>query len=565
MNYKLIILLLSLYLTSCKNVQSQNSEKNSNLIDSGIVVSAHPEASRIGIEILKKGGNAVDASVATGFALSVCYPSAGNIGGGGFMVFRFANGEIACLDFREKAPGLAGKDMFLDKNGNVIEDKSLYTHFASGVPGSVDGLITAHKKYGKLSFKEVIQPAIDLALNGFPVTRKQANSLNNSKEEFLRLNKNLPAFVKKNQEWKTGDTLKQPELAHTLELIKEQGREGFYKGETANKIIAEMKRGNGLISQIDLDNYQSIWRIPLTCNYKGHKIISMPPPSSGGVALIQLLKIIENYPIQDWKGQEEKLMHLIIEAERRVFADRSEFLADADYYNVPVNGLIDSVYLINRMKNFNPKKASISKDIKPGNPNMSESEETTHFSVADVWGNAVSVTTTLNGGYGSHIVVDGAGFLLNNEMDDFSIKPGEPNMFGLTGGKANAIEPNKRMLSSMTPTIIEKKGKLFMVVGSPGGPTIITSVFQTIINVVDKKMGMQKAVSSPRFHHQWLPDVVHIERDKFENSLIDKLSKLGHHFETRGPMGAVDAILVLTDGTYEGGADPRGDDTSAGF
>jgi gamma-glutamyltranspeptidase / glutathione hydrolase len=441
----------------------------------------------------------------------------------------------------------------------------LYTHFASGVPGSVDGLIKAHGKYGKLSFNEVIQPAIDLATDGFPITRQQANSLNDNKMQFFKLNAKRPAFVKNSVEWKAGDTLKQPELAHTLQLIKEKGRDGFYKGETADKFIAEMKRGKGMISQADLENYNSIWRIPITANYKGYKIISMPPPSSGGIALIQLLKIMENYPIQNWTKSEEKLIHLMIEAERRVYADRSEYLGDADFYKVPVNEMIDSTYLIERMKNFNPDKASLSKDIKPGKIAGYESEETTHYSVTDQWGNAVSVTTTLNGGYGSHIVVDGAGFLLNNEMDDFSIKPGEPNMFGLTGGNANAIEPNKRMLSSMTPTIIEKNGKLFMVLGSPGGATIITSVFQVIINVIDKNIGMQKAVDAARFHHQWLPNEVYFERDKFNKKLLEKLAKYGHNIQYRGSIGRVDAILVLPDGSFEGGADPRGDDAALGY
>jgi gamma-glutamyltranspeptidase / glutathione hydrolase len=350
-----------------------------------------------------------------------------------------------------------------------------------------------------------------------------------------------------------------------LQLIKEKGRDGFYKGETAIKFISEMKRGRGLISQTDLENYNSVWRKPITANYKGYKIISMPPPSSGGIALIQLLKIMENYPIQNLMKNEDKLIHLMIEAERRVYADRSEYLGDADFYKVPLNELIDSGYLLDKMKNFNPEKASLSKDIKPGKIAGYESEETTHYSVTDQWGNAVSVTTTLNGGYGSHIVVDGAGFLLNNEMDDFSIKPGEPNMFGLTGGNANAIEPNKRMLSSMTPTIIEKDGKLFMVVGSPGGATIITSVFQVIINVIDKKMGMQQAVDAARFHHQWLPDEVDFERDKFDKKLLEKLAKYGHNIQYRGSIGRVDAILLLPDGSCEGGADLRGDDKACGY
>jgi gamma-glutamyltranspeptidase / glutathione hydrolase len=386
------------------------SESNiEDLNDSGMVVSAHPEASKIGLEILKKGGNAVDAAVATGFALAVCYPSAGNIGGGGFMVIRLNDGSSFSLDYREKAPGFATKDMFLDKSGKVVNDMSLYSHAASGVPGSVDGLITAHEKYGKLSFKEVIQPAIDLAQNGFALTKRQSEDLNHQKEMFLNLNHSKIPFVKESEQWKAGDTLKQPDLAHSLQLIKDKGRDGFYKGEIAMKIITEMKQGKGFISQQDLDNYHSVWREPIVGSYKGYKIISMPPPSSGGIALLQLLKIIENYPIQDWMGNKEQLIHLMIEAERRVYADRSEHLGDADFYNVPVKGLIDSIYLLGRMQDFNPEKASSSKIIKPGKPSGYESEETTHYSVTDCFGNAVSVTTTLNGSHGSPNVVVCAG------------------------------------------------------------------------------------------------------------------------------------------------------------
>jgi gamma-glutamyltranspeptidase / glutathione hydrolase len=561
---KLILIVLAFLIIVC-NTPVQENEASTKLIDSGMVVSAHPQASKIGLDILKKGGNAVDAAVATGFALAVCYPTAGNIGGGGFMVFRFNDGATASIDFREKAPAKAGRDMFLNKSKSVVENMSLYTHAASGVPGSVDGMIEAHKKYGILPFEDVIQPAIELAKNGFIVAQKQAGSLNSSIEKFVRLNNHRVEFVKKKGMWVPGDTIRQPDLAKTLQLIKQKGRDGFYKGEVAEKIVAEMKRGNGLISLEDLKNYKSVWREPVTANYKGYKVISMAPPSSGGIALIQLLKMIEKFPVEAWTGKEDKTTHLMIEAMRRVYADRSEYLGDADFYKVPMVGLLDSAYIAGRMADFDSIKATPSRLIKPGSPKTDESEETTHYSVTDRWGNAVSVTTTINGGYGSHIVVKGAGFLLNNEMDDFSIKPGAPNMYGLIGGNANAIEPNKRMLSSMTPTIIEKDNKLFMVVGSPGGSTIITSVFQVIIQVIEKKMDMQSAVSAPRFHHQWMPDEVFIEEGRFEQTFIDKLAAYGHHIRTRGSLGRVDAILLTSDGRYQGGADPRGDDTALGY
>ena len=555
-------IVLALFLISNPNITKSQTLESAK---SGMVVSAHPEASKIGVDILKKGGNAVDAAVATGFALAVCYPSAGNIGGGGFMVFRFADGQTATLDYREKAPKQAFRDMYLDSAKEVIPEMSLYTHSASGVPGSVDGMIEAHRKHGKLPFGDVIQPAIDLAENGFHITENQAKGLNLEKSDFVKLNSVKPTFVKNQGVWAKGDLLVQKDLAYTLQLIKEQGKDGFYKGETANKIVAEMKRGNGIMTLDDLSNYQSVWRNPLVGTYKGHKIISMPPPSSGGVALLQLLKMVEPFSMQKWQANDVKTIHLMVEAERLVYADRSMYLGDADFAMVPVKKMLDENYLKERMKGFDESRANNSNDIKPGKLVRKESEETTHYSVADQWGNAVSVTTTLNDSYGSKIVVAGAGFLLNNEMDDFSIKPGYPNMYGLIGGEANAIQGGKRMLSSMTPTIVEKNGKLFMVVGSPGGSTIITSVFQTIVNVVDKGMDMQKAVSTPRFHHQWLPDVINYEQNGFENQVLQALIKMGHKLEKRDAIGRVDAILVNPDGSYQGGADPRGDDKAVGY
>ena len=560
-NYLLLLPILLLVYSP----EKKNPNKIKETYKSGMVVSAHPEASKIGVEILKKGGNAVDAAVATGFALAVCYPAAGNLGGGGFMVFRFADGKTATLDYREKAPKQAFRDMYLDKDKKVIPEMSLNTQAASGVPGSVNGLIEAHNRYGKLPFNEIIQPSIDLAENGFQITEKQANSLNSERNDFIRLNAKKTEFVKEKGNWAKGDLLIQKDLAYTLKLIKEKGKDGFYKGETADKIIAEMKRGNGIITLDDLINYKSIWRSALIGHYKGYKVISMPPPSSGGVALLQLLKMVEPYPLHKWGANDVKSMHLMVEAERLVYADRSMHLGDADFLFVPVKELLDEDYLKERMKSFNENKARNSKDIKQGKPVRKESEETTHYSITDNFGNAVSVTTTINDGYGSKIVVAGAGFLLNNEMDDFSIKPGFPNIYGLLGGEVNAIQGEKRMLSSMTPTILEKDGNLFMVVGSPGGSTIITSVFQTIVNVIDKGMGMQEAVSSPRFHHQWYPDVISIEKDKFDMQVLQNLERIGHKMEERWAIGRVDAILLKPDGSYEGGADPRGDDKAVGY
>jgi len=546
-----------LFLLSCA---FHNSNKREG-IGKGMVVTAHPEASSIGAEILKKGGNAVDAACAVEFALTVAYPVAGNIGGGGFMVIRLNNGENYALDYREKAPLNGYRDMYLNNDGEVIEGLSTDSHLAVGVPGTVDGILKAHARFGKLDFKDIIQPAIDLAKNGFPVTEKQAKRLNAYKDIFTGTNREPVAFVKQTK-WKQGDILKQPELAKTLELIRDFGRDGFYGGQTADKIVEQMRNNNGLINHQDLENYNSVWREPITGFYRGVKVISMPPPSSGGIALMQLLSMVEPYPLAKWNWHDAKTIHLMVEAERRVYADRSEFLGDPDFYKVPTKELLNKEYLKQRMANFNPNKATPSENIKHGNPIAKESEETTHYSIADKFGNAVAVTTTLNRGYGSKIVVKDAGFLLNNEMDDFSSKPGFPNSYGLVGGDANAIQPEKRMLSSMTPTILEKDGKLFMVVGSPGGSTIITSVFQTVVNVIDYGMGMQEAVAAPRFHSQWLPDLLYYEKGGLPDSLKNQLKQMGHKLKERSSIGRVDAILCRPNGFFEGGADHRGDDVA---
>ncbi|ALI98054.1 gamma-glutamyltranspeptidase [Rufibacter tibetensis] len=529
-----------------------------------MVVSAHPEASRIGLEILQKGGNAYDAAVATGFALAVAYPVAGNIGGGGFLVYRKQDGEIGTLDYREKAPKAATKNMYLDAQGNVVADASTLGHLAVGVPGAVAGLVAMHQKLGSLPWAQVVQPAIDLAQKGVVLTEREARMLNGAKEGFIKANK-FNTHVVRETPWEKGDILPLQELARTLERIRDKGRNGFYEGETADLLVKEMRRGGGIITHQDLKEYQSVWRPALTGTYRGYKVISMPPPSSGGIALLQLLQMVEPYDLQKWGWQHANTVHVMVEAQRRVYADRATYLGDPDFFKVPVANLLNPAYLKNRMATLNMEQATPSTQVQQGRLLARESDQTTHYSIVDQWGNAASVTTTLNGGYGSKVVVEGAGFILNNEMDDFSVKPGVPNMFGLIGGEANAIAPGKRMLSSMTPTILEKDGKLFMVVGTPGGSTIITSVFQTILNVIDHDMGMQKAVSAPRFHHQWLPDRIEPESDALSASVRAELQKRGHLLQNRSSYGAVEGILKLKNGTWEGGADPRGDDTAMGY
>lgn len=565
---KILSLLLISAVIACQPAPVEVSlENRGKIVDQAMVVSAHPLASKVGREVMEQGGNAVDAAIATQFALAVVYPGAGNIGGGGFMVSRMADGEIATLDYREKAPLAGGRDMYLDENGDVISMLSVRGHLAAGVPGTVAGLEAAHKRYGKLDWASLVQPAIDLAANGWELTSREANGLNRNRKAFLDYNTVRPDFFLSEADsgWVEGDIVSIPDLAKTLERIRDNGRDGFYKGKTAELIVAEMQRGNGLISLEDLEKYDAEWRTPVTGKYRDYEFVSMPPPSSGGIALAQLFNAVEPFDLGEMGFHSTEAIHLIAEAERRAYADRAAHLGDPDFYDVPRTGLTSKDYTRNRMTSFDPGSATPSSEVNAGSPAPTESEETTHLSVVDPWGNAVSVTTTLNGGMGSKVFVGDAGFLLNNEMDDFSSKPGTPNMYGLVGGEANAIQPGKRMLSSMTPSIVSKDGELFMVVGTPGGSTIITSVFQTIINVVDFDMTMQQAVSAPRFHHQWLPDAIQPERDAFDSTLVASLKAKGHSLRMRGSIGRVDAILVLPNGKLEAGADPRGDDTADGY
>tara|TARA_B100000767_G_C19775809_1_gene542518 strand:- start:1214 stop:2893 length:1680 start_codon:yes stop_codon:yes gene_type:complete len=551
---KLCFFTFSLIFISCRTPTKIN----------GGVVSAMPYASEVGVKILEKGGNAFDAMVATNFALAVVYPVAGNITGGGFFVYRNADGSSGTLDYREQAPEKAHKDLYLDEAGNVIQDKSTVGGLAVGVPGTVAGTLEIHQKLGTMPMHELIQPAIYLAENGYAVTEKQARSFNTYREQFIEVNGADTFYA---HEFKAGDILKNPPLAKVLREIATNGIEGFNSGWVAEAMVSGVQKSGGILTQKDLVNYKPKWRDPLTFYYKDLKVISMGLPSSGGICLNQMMKMIEPYDIQGMGHNSQKSIQLMIEAERRSYADRSEFLGDPDFVKVPLNILLDSVYISSKMNNFDWNRATPSSEIKPGESYFFESDETTHFSILDDQGNAVSVTTTLNGAFGSKVFIDELGVFMNNEMDDFSSKPGVPNMFGLIGNLANAIEPKKRMLSSMTPTIIEKKGELFLILGSPGGSTIITSVFQTILNVYEHKLSIQQSVDASRFHHQWLPDSITFEPNKFDPKLLHNLNDIGYNSEEKKSkiIGKVDAILVDDDGIITLGADYRGDDTAKAY
>lgn len=531
------------------------------LAKKGAVVSAHPLASKVGIEIMKAGGNAIDAAIATQLALAVVYPNAGNIGGGGFMVTRLKNGELLALDYRESAPSQASRDMYLDRDGNVIKGKSVNGHLSSGVPGTIAGLFES-AKYGKLSFKKLIQPAIDLAEKGFVITDREAASLNSIQDDLNEYN-TTPSVFQKKDKWKNGDTLIQKVLANTLKRIRDKGAKGFYEGRTAQLIVEEMKRGGGILTLDDLKNYKAKWRKAHTFNYKGYTVVGMPMPSSGGILLHQMMKMVEDQPLSSYGFLSPKSVQLMTEVERRAYADRAEHMGDADFYKVPQDQLTSDAYLKERMKDYRPDVAGNSQQVKPGML-PKESEQTTHLSVIDAEGNAVAVTTTLNNSYGSKTVVGGAGFFMNDEMDDFSAKPGVPNIYGAVGGEANAIAPGKRMLSSMTPTIVLQNDKPFLVVGTPGGTTIPTSVFQTIIDIIDFKMSTEDAVYKPKFHHQWLPDQIDVEKS-FPKETRTILEKMGYKIVERGGIGRTEVIRVLPDGSFEAVADNRGDDAAEGF
>jgi len=537
----------------------------------GMVVSTSRHASQVGIDILQKNGNAVDAAVAVGFALAVTSSSNGNIGGGGFMVARFAEGKTFTLDYREMAPEAARRDMYLDENGDIIEGKSLDTYFASGVPGSVDGLLKAWQDHGSgnISLQQLLAPAIDLAESGFDLSHYEATRFNLNKERLSQHSETKRIFTRDDRAWKFGDVFVQKDLANTLKRIAVTGRDEFYKGKTADLIVAEMETVGGWITHKDLKNYKSKYREPIRGKFNDYDIISMGPPSSGGILLVHMLNMLNEIQKRsnelnlDMSFNSSDYIHVLTEIERRAYADRAEHLGDSDFWDIPKDMLLSSSYAKQRIVNIDFKKASESKAVFYGK-SPKESEETTHYSIVDKDGNAVSVTTTINWGYGNGVTITGAGFLMNNEMDDFSSKPGVPNIFGLLGNEANAIEPKKRPLSSMTPTIVLKDKKPYLILGTPGGSTIITTVMQNILNVVLHNMNIKEAVSSPRVHSQWLPDVVYYEKYGLSSDVVENMKSRGHDMNLRGDIGEANGIMINEKG-YWGGADSRGENTAIGY
>ena len=561
----LVLIVLS-FLLGCRTEQPpfEYATERSTLFDTAAVSCAHPLASAVGEDILRAGGNAVDAAVAVQFALAVVYPRAGNIGGGGFMVIRLNSGEAAALDYRERAPAAASRDMYLDAEGDPIDSLSRSGHWSVGVPGTVAGMVTAHERYGSLDWSQLVQPAIELARAGFRLSATEAERFQEYREEFLRYHADESVFLK--EQWRPGDLLVQTDLAESLERIRDQQAAGFYEGRTAELLVAEMQRGGGLITTTDLQEYRAVWREPIRGTYHNYELLSMPPPSSGGVALAQLLQISDNFPLASHGFHSPAAIHLMAEAERRVYADRANYLGDPDFVAIPLDTLLNEEYLRRRMAGFDPLRAGTSDSIQAGSFLMPESFETTHTSVVDGERNAVSVTTTLNLNFGSKVLVQGGGFFLNDEMDDFSAKPGTPNYFGLVGAEANAIAPGKRMLSSMSPTIVTREGELFLVLGAPGGSTIITAVYQVFLNIAAFGLPADEAVDAGRFHHQWLPDQIRVEEDALPEATIQALRDLGHEVEVRGKMAVIKAIQVLPDGRLHAVADGRNpDDDVAGY
>ncbi|WP_246068302.1 gamma-glutamyltransferase [Fodinibius sediminis] len=546
-------------------MESSGQTSWSKSYEHAVVVTAEEQASQVGSKILQQGGNAVDAAIAVQFALAVTLPRAGNIGGGGFMVLHLSDGTNVALDFREQAPLEADADMYL-REGEYVPKLSRTGGLASGVPGVVDGMVNAHRKYGSLPFKELVEPAIELAQQGYRLSYKQAQYLNHYAKQFRNYRGSTNYFIPEhNEDWQEGELFQQADLARTLQRIADHGRAGFYEGTTADLLVREIQQQGGIMSHKDLKNYKSVWRNPVKASFMGYDLFIMPPPSSGSIAIAQILEMLKSYELREMGFNSAAYIHLVTETMRRAFADRAHFLGDPDFVDIPQRKLLAPSYNERRMETFNPEKASASDQINQGDIPFPESSETTHYSIIDQKGNAVAVTTTLNGSFGSKVAVSGAGFFLNNEMDDFTAEPGEPNMFGLIQGKANAIEPAKRMLSSMSPTIVTKNDSTRMVLGAAGGPRIITATLHNFLNRAVFNMEPGQAVSAPRFHHQWMPDTLYYEQFGLSADTKKQLKKRGHALGSSDNLGRAHTIFIDEAGLKYGAADPRSDGAAAGF